>query len=124
MVDTGYIYVIAMVHMIEGLYKIGKTNNIKTTAKTYKRQGNVNHDYIQVGNHLSYIETLVLNILGPYRTLREDQQKISESIRIRLRNNFSVIDTPMEIDGEEEEILTRSTFDSFIQLLKLKYKSI
>lgn len=80
--DAGYIYVTRQEYIQPGIYKIGKTVNLKSTFKCYQRQGNIKHAHIYIPDHLSYAETLILNIFGPYRTVREDSIKLSEQVHL------------------------------------------
>ena len=113
MVDAGYLYIIAIAWVADGIYKVGKTINMKSTISSYKRQGNIKHDSIYITDNLSYAETLILNILGPHRTRREDRQKISEQVQMPLDVVIEVIKYVVEwvkFNGKSNDIkLSRST---------------
>jgi hypothetical protein len=91
MTDAGYIYVSRQEYIPPGVYKIGKTVNVKSTCRTYKRQGNIKIDQIFVTDNLSYIENFLLNIVGPYRTIREDNKNLSEQVELPLLVIISII---------------------------------
>ena len=64
MSERGYIYIIQPEFVIENIFKIGKTVNIESTYQTYSRMINIKKKHFYVVNYLSYIEALILNILG------------------------------------------------------------
>ena len=88
MSERGYIYIIQPEFVIENIFKIGKTVNIESTYQTYSRMINIKKKHFYVVNYLSYIEALILNILGPHRILKEDNVKISGQVKLP----FGVID--------------------------------
>ena len=94
--DSGYIYVTRQEYIPPGIYKVGKTVNTKSTYRSYKRQGNIKKDHIYVPAYLSYVETLVMNIFGPYRTLREDNRKLSEQVQLPLSLIIGIIEWIVE----------------------------
>ena len=91
MTDSGYIYISRQEFSPPGIYKIGKTVNMKSTCRTYKRQGNIKIGQIFVTDYLCYIENILLNIVGPYRTVREDKKKLSEQVHLPLLVIISII---------------------------------
>ena len=60
--DAGYIYVTRQDKIPPGIYKVGKTINPESTYRIYGRQGNVKHAHFYIPDHLTYAETLILNI--------------------------------------------------------------
>ena len=79
--DNGHIYILQN-EFTKNVFKVGKTTNIKNTYNTYSRVGNIKMTDFYTSNYLSYIESMILNILGPYRTVREDKIKISEQVQL------------------------------------------
>lgn len=90
--DNGYIYVCRQEYIQAGIYKIGKTVNNISTCKNYQRQGNINYTSIYIPDNLSYAETLILNIFGPYRTVRNDNIHLSEQVHLPLKLIVCIIE--------------------------------
>lgn len=90
-IDKGFIYVIRQEFSPKGIYKVGKTKNMKSTLRAYQRQGNVIQDHIEIPNHLGYVEALILNICAPYRTLRPDNRKISEQVQLPFKLIVAIV---------------------------------
>ena len=90
--DDGYIYICRQEYIQAGIYKIGKTVNNKSTCKNYQRQGNINYTSIYIPENLSYAETLILNIFGPYRTIRNNNIYLSEQVHLPLNLIICIIE--------------------------------
>ena len=69
---------------------------MKSTCRAYKRQGNIKIGQIFIQDNLSYIENILLNIVGPYRTIREDNKNLSEQVELPLLVIISIINSVVE----------------------------
>ena len=109
--DPGYIYIVRQEFFPLGVYKIGKTTNIESTYSAYRRQGNITGKHFYFNDNMSKIETFVLNILSPYRTIREDGIKISEQVKLPFKLIEKIIlyiANTEKLNNEEKVVLSRS----------------
>ena len=82
--NKGFIYIMRKENALRGTYKIGKTTNIAKTRRTYERMGNIKMIHYKIIHFLDYIETLILNIVGPYRNKKNNSSHLLEEVNMNI----------------------------------------